>query len=77
MWEIVIPYWTRVKVTNISDELLTAKDISQLYKGRWEIELVFKELKSKLTIGTISLTHKSQMANEFLGEEMHNDTIEK
>ena len=34
-----------VYITNISDELLTAKDIAQLYKGRWEIELVFKELK--------------------------------
>jgi len=30
-----------------------------------------------LTIGTISLTYKSQTANEFLGEEMHDDTVEK
>jgi hypothetical protein len=28
-------------------------------------------------MGNISLTYKSQTANEFLGEEMHDDTVEK
>lgn len=47
-----------VYITNISDELLTAKDISQLYKGRWEIELVFKELKSKFQLDIIETTNE-------------------
>jgi IS4 transposase len=48
----------RVYITNISDELLTAKDIAQLYKGRWEIELVFKELKSKFQLDIIETTNE-------------------
>jgi putative transposase len=47
-----------VYITNISDELLTAKDIAQLYKGRWEIELVFKELKSKFQLDIIETTNE-------------------
>ena len=47
-----------VYITNISDELLTAKDIAQLYKGRWEIELVFKELKSKFQLDVIETTNE-------------------
>jgi IS4 transposase len=30
-----------VYITNISDELLIAKDIADLYRGRWKIELAF------------------------------------
>lgn len=33
-------------LTNISVEILSAEDIALLYGARWEIELVFKELKS-------------------------------
>ena len=33
-------------LTNISVEILSADDIALLYGARWEIELVFKELKS-------------------------------
>jgi putative transposase len=47
-----------VYITNISDELLTAADIAHLYKGRWEIELVFKELKSKFQLDVIETTNE-------------------
>jgi len=33
-------------LTNISVEMLSAEEIALLYGARWEIELVFKELKS-------------------------------
>jgi IS4 transposase len=46
-----------VYITNISDELLTAKDIAYLYKGRWEIELIFKELKSKYQLDVVETTN--------------------
>jgi len=45
-------------ITNISDELLTAKDIADLYRGRWEIELVFKELKSKYQLDIVETTNE-------------------
>jgi len=47
-----------VYITNISDELLTAKDIAALYRGRWEIELVFKELKSKYQLDIVETTNE-------------------
>jgi len=47
-----------VYITNISDVLLTSKDIANLYKGRWEIELVFKELKSKFQLDVIETTNE-------------------
>ena len=33
-------------MTNISPEALAAEDLAQLYACRWQVELVFKELKS-------------------------------
>lgn len=52
-------------ITNISGELLTANDISHLYKGRWEIELVFKELKSKFQLDVIVTTNQ-QVIESFI-----------
>jgi len=39
-----------VYITNISVERLDAEDIAVLYSARWEIELIFKELKSRYGI---------------------------
>ena len=36
--------------TNISNDVLAAEDIASLYRARWEIELIFKELKSKCAL---------------------------
>ena len=37
-------------LTNISAEILQAEDIVTLYRARWHIELIFKELKSRYGI---------------------------
>lgn len=37
-------------LTNISTEILNAKEIAQLYGARWHVELIFKELKSRYGI---------------------------
>jgi len=34
-------------ITNIGPERLDAKDVALLYRARWEVELIFKELKSR------------------------------
>lgn len=39
-----------VYLTNISTDRLDAKDIAVLYSARWEVELIFKELKSRYGI---------------------------
>ena len=39
-----VSYW--FYMTNISPEALAAEDLAQLYACRWQVELVFKELKS-------------------------------
>jgi putative transposase len=37
-------------ITNIQKDVLNAKDIAKLYGARWDIELLFKELKSKYAL---------------------------
>ena len=34
-------------LTNISPEILNASEIASVYAARWEVELIFKELKSR------------------------------
>lgn len=41
-------------LTNIDIEVLKAEDIAALYSARWEIEMVFKELKSHYRLDEIS-----------------------
>jgi IS4 transposase len=43
-------------LTNIPHDVLCAEDIAALYRVRWEIELVFKELKSRYSLDTIKTT---------------------
>jgi len=40
-------------LTNIRVEILSAEDIALLYRARWEIELIFKELKSNYRMDQI------------------------
>lgn len=42
-----------VYLTNIPPEVLSAEDVAALYAVRWEIELVFKELKSKYALDVV------------------------
>lgn len=40
-------------VTNLDTEMFTPADIASLYKVRWEVELLFKEMKSEFRIDLI------------------------
>ena len=39
-----------IYITNIQKDVLNAKDIAKLYGARWDIELLFKELKSRYAL---------------------------
>jgi putative transposase len=41
-------------LTNIPPEVLSAEDVAELYRVRWDIELIFKELKSKYSLDVIT-----------------------
>ena len=40
-------------LTNVSIDLLDVEDVAHLYAARWEIELIFKELKSRYAIDKV------------------------
>lgn len=42
-----------IYITNIQKDVLDAKDIAKLYGARWDIELLFKELKSKYALDVL------------------------
>ncbi len=39
-----------IYITNIQKDVLNTKDIAKLYGARWDLELLFKELKSKYAL---------------------------
>jgi IS4 transposase len=41
-------------VTNIPADALSAEDVAELYRVRWDIEMIFKELKSKYSLDAIT-----------------------
>jgi IS4 transposase len=43
-------------LTNLGQDEYSAPDIAQLYRARWEIELLFKELKSRFGLDKINTT---------------------
>lgn len=42
-----------VYITNIPPDTLCAEDVAELYRVRWDIEMIFKELKSKYSLDAI------------------------
>ena len=46
-------------LTNLGPEVLSAEEVAELYGCRWEIELVFKELKSQYALDRVNTTNKS------------------
>lgn len=52
-------------ITNISLDVLNAEEIVRLYGARWEIELVFKELKSRYKLDVIE-TKNPQAIEAFI-----------
>jgi len=45
-----------IYLTDISSDVLTSEDIAKLYGARWDIELVFKELKSRYDLDVVNTT---------------------
>ncbi len=50
-----------VYLTNVPPEKLTARDVARTYGGRWEIELVFRQLKSQLRLADLPTAKKHAM----------------
>jgi putative transposase len=46
-------------LTNLGPEVLSAEDVAELYGCRWEIELVFKELKSQYALDRVNTANRS------------------
>ena len=45
-----------IYLTDITPDVLTPEDIAKLYGARWDIELVFKELKSRYDLDVVNTT---------------------
>ncbi|MCE8428988.1 MAG: transposase, partial [Candidatus Methanoperedens sp.] len=43
-----------VYLTNISNDDLSPEDVAKLYGARWDIELIFKELKSRYDLDVVN-----------------------
>ena len=54
-----------VYLTNLPVDVLSAEEVAQLYGCRWEIELVFKELKSEYALDRVN-TSKREVAEALL-----------
>ena len=51
-----------VYLTNIPKEILEPEEIASLYGARWEIELIFKELKGKYSLDVINTSNPHTVA---------------
>jgi len=47
-----------VYLTNISLDVLESEEVAKLYGARWEVELIFKELKSKYALDVVNTTNE-------------------
>jgi IS4 transposase len=56
-------------ITNIQKDVLNAKDIAKLYGARWDIELLFKELKSRYALDVLE-TKNVQIIEAFIWTSM-------
>ena len=57
-----------VMITNIPQHLLPSEMVRPLYSLRWQIELLFKQMKSVLKINHISTQKKNRLLCEVLGK---------
>jgi hypothetical protein len=46
-------------MTNIAADRLTAEEVAQVYAARWEVELLFKELKSHYRIADLPSSNRA------------------
>lgn len=54
-----------VYLTNITKEVLEAEDVAKLYGARWDIELIFKELKSRYALDVVN-TKNTQIIEAYI-----------
>lgn len=54
-----------VYLTDISPDVLGPEDVAKLYGARWEIELIFKELKSRYSLDVVN-TKNSQIVEAYI-----------
>ena len=59
----------QIYITNIQKDVLNAKDIAKLYGARWDIELLFKELKSRYALDVLE-TKNVQIIEAFIWTSM-------
>ena len=52
-------------ITNLSPDLLEPEEVARLYAARWEVEILFKELKSKYALDIIP-TSNPQVIEAFI-----------
>jgi hypothetical protein len=55
-------------ITNTSQEMLDAADVSQLYRLRWQIELVFKTWESLLNIHKVKAVKKERLECQLIAK---------
>ncbi|MCL7415266.1 MAG: transposase, partial [ANME-2 cluster archaeon] len=46
-----------VYLTNINPDLLKPEEVAKLYGARWDVELIFKELKSRYALDVVNTTN--------------------
>ena len=56
-WNPLAEKW-QIYITNLSKDVFSADDIHELYRFRWVIELIFKELKSDYDLGKMLLKNE-------------------
>jgi IS4 transposase len=54
-----------VYITNITKDVLEAEDVAKLYGARWDIELIFKELKSRYALDVVN-TRNTQIIEAYI-----------
>jgi len=54
-----------VYLTNITKDVLKAEDVAKLYGARWDIELIFKELKSRYALDVMN-TKNTQIMEAYI-----------
>lgn len=59
--------WTLL-ITNTKEEILPAEKIHDVYRLRWQIELVFKQFKSVLAIDNVNTARKERLLCELYGK---------
>ncbi len=60
-------------ITNLSTDLLQAEEVARLYGARWEIEILFKELKSKYALDVVP-TSNPQVIEAFIWNQIKKHT---